>query len=125
MATCTCGAEIPPQEGRHRPRKKCVKCSPPRKRPPTVPRIGLPDKPSTTAPRRSIATSTLSDLQLVDRHETTAGITALHLADLIDGGRYNAQGAASLVKAHREALALALEGTQATADVIDLIFGAG
>jgi hypothetical protein len=79
--------------------------------------------PAEQPARGRIAASTLADLQLVDRHETTAGITALHLADLIDGGRYNAQGAASLVKAHREALALALEGTAASADIIDLIFG--
>ena len=129
MVMCPCGVEIPPQIGRQRPRKKCVKCSPPRGRPPTVPRIGLAAGSEKVAPtsgvRRSIAASTLGDLERVDRHETTAGITALHLAELIDAGGYNAQGAASLVKAHREALGLALEGTTPTADVIDVIFGSG
>lgn len=145
---CPCGVEIPPQKGRQRPRKKCVTCSPPRNRPPTVPRIGGGGAPAQnpappTAPtavpriglaansqkqpaaRRSIAVSTLADLSAVKRDETTAGITALHLAELLDAGGYNAQGAAALVKAHREALALALEGTTPTADVIDVIFGSG
>ncbi len=94
-----------------------------------MPRIGLAAGSEKVAPgsgaRRTIAASTLGDLERVDRHETTAGITALHLAELIDAGGYNAQGAASLVKAHREALGLALEGTTPTADVIDVIFGSG
>lgn len=67
--------------------------------------------------------STLADLAAVDRADTTRGLAALHLAGLVDAGGYNAQGAAALVKAHREALDLALEGSQSTADVIDLIFG--
>ena len=67
----------------------------------------------------------MDELRCVDRHTTTRGLAALHLARLLDGGQYNAQGAAALVKAHREALDLALEGTSPTADVIDAIFGAG
>ncbi len=126
VVMCPCGAEIPPQQGRQRPRKKCVTCSPPRNRPSTVPKIGLAAGSERTAPaRRSIAASTLADLTAVDRQDTTPGITALHLAELLDAGGYNAQGAASLVKAHREALGLALEGTTPDADVIDVIFGSG
>jgi hypothetical protein len=126
MAICPCGAEIPPQQGRQRPRKKCVTCSPPRNRPSTVPKIGLAAASEKTASaRRSIAVATLADLTAVDRQDTTAGITALHLAELLDAGGYNAQGAASLVKAHRESLAVALEGTAPDADVIDAIFGSG
>lgn len=122
---CNCGRTIE-QPARGRPRLKCKVCRPPEKKKPRPTVVALPQTaPAAPAERGRIATSTLNDLQLVDRHETTQGITALHLAEILDGGRYNAQGAASLVKAHREALALALEGTQATADVIDLIFGAG
>jgi hypothetical protein len=122
---CNCGRTIE-QAPKGRPRLKCKVCRPPEKKKPRPTVVAMP-VPAATEPHAlgRIAASTLSDLQLVDRHETTAGITALHLADLLDGGGYNAQGAASLVKAHREALALALEGTAASADVIDLIFGAG
>jgi hypothetical protein len=88
-----------------------------------VARIGLANRPVKRAPRRTIAAATLADLELAGREDTTAGITARHLAELLDAGGYNAQGAASLVKAHREALGIALEGTSPTADVIDLIFG--
>jgi hypothetical protein len=77
------------------------------------------------AARRSLAVATLADLSGVGREDSTAGLAALHLAELIDAGGYNAQGAASLVKAHREALVVALEGTAPTADVIDAIFGTG
>lgn len=128
---CDCGRVIE-QPATGRKRKRCKVCSPPEKKPPKVGDSRLVILPSRDAARDAgqpdrptIAASTLSDLRLVDRHQTTAGITALHLAELLDAGGYNAQGAASLVKAHREALAVALEGTQANADVIDAIFGAG
>ena len=124
---CNCGRVIE-QPATGRKRKRCKVCSPPEKKPakPGDSRlVVLPGRDPGQPQRRTIAASTLSDLQLVTRHETTAGITALHLAELLDAGGYNAQGAASLVKAHREALALALEGTTPMADVIDGIFGAG
>lgn len=66
---------------------------------------------------------TWRDLNGVDRADTTRGVVALQLAELVDAGGYTAQGAAALVKAHREALELALEGTAKQADVIDVIFG--
>lgn len=124
---CNCGRTIE-QPATGRKRKRCKVCSPPEKKPPkpgdsrlVVLPVRDPDQPA----RLTIAASTLCDLRRAKRHETTAGITALHLAELLDAGGYNAQGAASLVKAHREALALALEGTAPLADVIDVIFGSG
>lgn len=126
---CDCGRVIEqPATGRRR--TKCLVCSPSRdrsaRRAPALGIVGAPSRQKQEPTGRlTIAASTLGDLRRVDRHETTAGITALHLAELLDAGGYNAQGAASLVKAHREALALALEGTAPTADVIDVIFGSG
>lgn len=128
---CDCGRFIEqPRTGRRR--DKCKVCRPPQRRArnQTAPVIGLPapapGPDGASGPsRRSLAAATLADLSRVDRADTTDGIAALHLAELIDAGGYNAAGAAALVKAHREALVVALEGTAPTADVIDAIFGAG
>ena len=54
--------------------------------------------------------------------ETWQGEAALQLAEMVDAGGFTAQGAAALVRAHREALDLALRGAGASADIIDLIF---
>lgn len=120
---CDCGRTIE-QPATGRKRKRCKVCSPPESKP-AAPRLvtPLPVPREAGSIRPTIAASTLADLTRVDRHDTTAGITALHLAELLDAGGYTAQGAASLVKAHRESLALALEGTTPTADIIDVIFG--
>jgi hypothetical protein len=66
---------------------------------------------------------TFAELVTAGRDDTWQGEAALLAADLVDAGGYTAQGAAALLKAHREALALALEGSEPQADVIDLIFG--
>jgi hypothetical protein len=124
---CDCGRVIE-QPATGRKRRRCKVCRPPQTRKP-APVVGLPSRKASQLPepavRRSLAASTRADLAAVGREDTTAGITTLHLAELLDAGGYTAQGAASLVKAHREALGLALEGTASEADVIDLIFGSG
>jgi hypothetical protein len=53
---------------------------------------------------------------------TWHGSAALTAAKLVDAGGYTAQGAAALLKAHREAMDVALAGAASSADVIDLIF---
>lgn len=125
---CPCGASIPVPIGRSRPRKYCTTCRPPvPKAKQTAPILALRPSPSAATPSGDLLlleAATRAELFRVERHETTRGIAALTLARLIDAGGYNAQGAAALVKAHREALDLALEGTTETADVIDAIFGA-
>jgi hypothetical protein len=132
MSNCDCGRMIDqPKTGRRR--TKCETCSPRRERPDRgAPVLHLPSPgrstPSGSGPgperaRRTLADATLADLVAAGREDTTKGLAALQLADLVDAGGYTAQGAAALVKAHREALELALAGAQVDADVIDLIFG--
>lgn len=122
MDVCECGRVIEqPSTGRRR--KKCLICTPKRERNRNAPVIGLPTRPVESQPELTVADSTLADLKAADRDRTTPGVTALHLARLIDAGGYTAQGAAALVRSHREALDHALEGAGSDADVIDLIFG--
>ena len=77
------------------------------------------DEPAETTLRGA----TLADLSRAGRESSTHGLAALHLATLVDAGGYTAQGAAALVKAHREALEVAMAGAESEADVIDMIFG--
>jgi hypothetical protein len=122
MATCVCGREIiQPVTGR--PRKRCDRCSPKQD---TASRLApVAALPAVLKARsgRSLAKRTLAELEAAGRLETSQGEAALSLAELFDAGGYTAQGAAALVKAHREALDLALAGAGSDADVIDLIFG--
>jgi hypothetical protein len=53
---------------------------------------------------------------------TWQGVAALKLAQLIDSGKHGTSGAAQNVKAHREAMAVALAAAAKEADVISLIF---
>lgn len=113
-----------PTTGRRR--TKCEVCSPRRERPNRrAPVLQMSDHvpPGAARERRTLTAATLADLAAAGREDTTKGVAALQLAELVDAGGYTAQGAAALVKAHREALELALAGAQGDADVIDLIFG--
>lgn len=132
MGNClTCRRPLPQKSGPGAPRKYHEGCKPKRGQradlrlatsDPTA-EPDLPHRPNATPDPLSLEAATLADLQTADRAASTRGIAALRLARLLDAGQYNAQGAAALVKAHREALDLALEGTAPVADVIDLIFG--
>lgn len=124
--TCDCGRTIEqPATGRRR--SKCKICSPPRDQSHRkAPVLAMPTRQlarQEQGPRPGLAEQTLAELQAAGRDGTAHGIAALGLAELFDAGGYNAQGAAALVKAHREALAVALEGGDREADVIDRIFG--
>lgn len=122
---CDCGREIvQPKTGRRR--QRCEVCSPRQERSDRkapvlqlTPRAQEPEK----ARRKSLEERTRADLEKADRLDTWQGVAALQLAELVDAGGYTAQGAAALVKAHREALEVALAGAGGDADVIDLIFG--
>jgi hypothetical protein len=74
--------------------------------------------------RLTVSAVTLRDLVASGVEDTTRGVKALQLAELIDVGGYNATGAASLHRAHEEAMVLALEAAAPLADVVDLIFAA-
>jgi hypothetical protein len=120
-----------PATGRRR--TKCEECSPRRERPERRASVlQMPGRGSegsgqaargAGSTRRTLTAATLADLTAAGREDTTKGVAALQLAELVDAGGYTAQGAAALVKAHREALELALAGAKVDADVIDLIFG--
>jgi hypothetical protein len=131
VADCqTCHRPIPPNPGRGAPRKYHEGCKPKRRTAelgvaPSEGASVVQMRPAADVDPLSLEAATLADLRPVDRDRTTAGVATLKLARLIDAGGYNAQGAAALVKAHREALEVALEGTSPTADVIDAIFGSG
>ena len=119
MTTCPCGNPIPPQQGRSRPRKYCTTCHPPKRTPKPAEVVALPERRPSSG---SVTAATERELQEAGRDGTADGVVALHLAGLLDAGDYNAQGAAALSKAHREALAEALKGAVKKADVIDDIF---
>lgn len=55
--------------------------------------------------------------------ETWQGMACVRLAQLIDENKHGASGAASNVKAHREAMSVAMADSGTDADIIDLIFG--
>ena len=68
-----------------------------------------------------LTTETLDNAGILD---TWQGAAAVTLAELIDAGKHGASGAAGTIKAHREAMAIALAiGETEEADVIELIFG--
>ena len=70
-----------------------------------------------------LTSATLDELQAVGREGSTDGVAAVVLAELFDRDGHTGTAAASLVKAHREALNRALEGAGESADVVDGIFG--
>jgi hypothetical protein len=54
--------------------------------------------------------------------ETWQAMACIKLAELIDSGKHGASGPAGTIKAHREAMAIALADSGKKADVIDMIF---
>jgi len=54
--------------------------------------------------------------------DTWQGAAAMALAKLIDTGKHGASGAAGTIKAHREAMGVALADSGEEADVISMIF---
>ena len=54
--------------------------------------------------------------------ETWQAMACIKLAELIDSGKHGASGPAGTIKAHREAMAIALADAGKKADVIDMIF---
>jgi hypothetical protein len=119
-----------------RPRKRCKECAPPARRPDLIaPIIALsgPDRtdlnplgsPESDNPGKPGRLTKVTSKVLTERDllETTEGVRALQIAQLIDAGGYNATGAAALFRAHREAMEALPASTEADADVIERIFG--
>lgn len=109
-----CDGVILPQIGSARPRQYCVKCRPPRNRKnPRV--IELPEHAKPT----QLADSYRKQLSDADRLDTPAGVTVLHLAQLLENGNHTAAGAASLARELRAAMDVALRGAAKQGDEID------
>lgn len=121
-----CGAEIPPQRGRARPRKYCETCRPSRGTPnPRVVKLTRNvsvseqgDDPASGA-ETGLVTAYGRQLAAADRLETPEGAHVMHLARLFAAGNHTASGAASLSRELRAALAEALKGAPAAADKLD------
>ena len=124
LQRCGCGRVITqPKTGRRR--SKCTECSPPdtrARRDKRVRDLGpvvVSIAPGVEAELPPLVAATLGELEAAGRSSTSAGVEALHLARLLDAGGYTAAGAASLAKARRESMAVALAGAKVAADDVD------
>ena len=113
----TCKRQFTPRRGTNR--LHCYECKPERSG--NVVPMHPMHPPSEENSLTSLTRQTLAD---VGRENTWQGMAAIRLAELVDSGfGFNgATGAASTVKAHREAMQVALADSGKKADVIDMIF---
>lgn len=118
-----CDLEIPPQQGRSRPRKYCEKCRPPKGVPnPRV--IQLPDVSPTGSDVAvtgdlGLVGAYRRQLEAVGRLDTPEGVHVLTLAALFAAGGHTSSGAASLSRELRAAMEMALKGAPAVPDEMD------
>jgi len=117
-ATCRCGRAIPPRTGPGRPRTRCLICSPPegpRRKPELVTATDAVEPGS-----GRLAAATAVELDAAGRSGTAAGVAALWAAEAVDAASgETGAGKAALLKAHREALTVALAGAARAADGLD------
>jgi hypothetical protein len=118
-----CGRIIEEQPATGRRRKYCHRCSPPDRRQ----RASRGRAPVVQLPVRDPGEPTLVGLTRKALDDAGVGGTwkaeaAIAVARLIDNEKYGASGAASNVRAHREAVQFALADSSAELDAIDLIF---
>ena len=62
---------------------------------------------------------TLADLQAVERHLTTAGAAALHVARQLDAGGHSGSQTAALIARLLDAVEKAMAGARPVADALD------
>ena len=110
-----CFLPLPVQTGRGGKRRYHVECSPKAPKDGRAPVAVLP-KVSTGG---RVQAATLAELEASSRALSPDGVVALHLAQMLDAGDYNAQGAAALAKSHAEALTRALRGAAPAGDAVD------
>lgn len=118
-ATPECGAVIPPQKGRSRPRKFCERCRPPRNQQPSPQVIQLPERSVGVGAPRGLVDAIRQSLEAAERLGTSEGAQALMLAEMLASGSHTASGAASLSRELRAALQDALAGAAKAADRLD------
>lgn len=125
----SCGAPIPPQKGGGRPRTKCEKCSPTRRRdlkrraPHKLVALDAPEEPDAEVPASSVGdvtAATLKKLDAADLLDDPSGLAALALARRIDRSMLDTgAGVAALVREHRAALADAMSRAKVAADPLE------
>lgn len=114
MKTCKqCGAPLPLQSGRGRPRTRCLSCSPSAKRPTTA-------APSVTTVS-GVTAATLAELDAVGAAGSSAGQSALRIAAAIDSGDEHGASLAALVKQLGVTMRAAVGTEQAEADPIQAL----
>ncbi len=122
-----CGETFELTSGPGRPRRKCVKCSPPERRnerepdPPQVHVLPAPPPIRRVEPSLGpdVAATTVQALEDAGRLDTPLGAIAVRLATMLATGDHVASGAAALSKELRAALGEALAGAGKKADSLD------
>ena len=126
MRSCSaCGSPIPPQKGGGRPRTKCEKCSPPRKRdlkrraPHKL--VVVDAEPEAEAPAGGdVESTTRAQLERAELLDDPSGMAAIALARRIDRSVLDTgAGVAALVREHRAALADAMTRGRVAADPLE------
>jgi hypothetical protein len=115
---CQCGATIPPQTGRGRPRTKCVDCSPPIERPQrrkhTVTPLPAPERKT-----RTLESAVRDELDAYGRADSPDGVTALYAARMLDAGGHTGSAASSLMRELRACVVAATKGASMGTDLVD------
>jgi hypothetical protein len=114
VKTCKqCGAPLPLQSGRGRPRTRCTTCAP----------SAAPKRRTTTAPVTGdgVLAATRAELDAAGVAGTSAGQAALSLAAAIDSGEEHGASLAALVKQHGATMRAAVPESQPDADPIQLL----
>lgn len=102
---CTsCGADLPVEQGRGRPRSKCVDCSPPR-------RLAVADEPAPPVQAAGLLAKVRRQLEDAGRQDTVCGIAALEAARSLEEDELTGSARAQLLAVMTRSAAEALEGS--------------
>ena len=111
--TCSaCGAALPVEQGRGRPRVKCTDCSPPR-------RLAVADEPLPPPAPVGILDKVRRQLEDAGRQDTVSGIAALEAARSIEQDDLTGSARAQLLSVLTRSAADALEGSAKPDGLLD------
>lgn len=115
MKNCRqCGAPLPLQSGRGRPRTRCRECAPPQKKPQRIPLS------SQVAPGLMVD-ATRAELEAAGVAGSSGGVAALAIAAAIDSGEETGSALAALVKQHGATMRGLVSDVPAEADPIQVL----
>lgn len=121
-----CGGPLPAHRGRHRPRKFCLTCRPPRDRgKPTPSGVVSEIRPGATAAQVDLVEATEKRLRDADKMADPMGLAVLEMARSIAAGGHSGASLASLVREFRACLDLTLTPTAASVAEQDVDWGVG